>query len=77
MAAEPLYPSYKNFRQLSKLNRIEPILSSRGDSIDRRRAGVSVIGLADAAGIRHGHAWEPPYVRTMNMSVNHNPSAKR
>src|SRR5207245_6928717 len=42
-----------------------------------RRTPVSVIGLADAAGIRHGHAWKPAYVGTMDMSVDHHGSAKR
>src|SRR6266513_639893 len=41
------------------------------------RASISVIGLADAAGIRYGHSVKPPYVRTMNMPVDHGGSAER
>jgi len=40
-------------------------------------APISVIRLADAAGIRHGHAWKPANVRTMNMSVDHDLRVKR
>src|SRR6266851_1132291 len=40
-------------------------------------APISVIRLADAAGIRHGHAWKPAYVRTMNMPVDDDGSPKR
>src|SRR5881392_1506658 len=41
------------------------------------RASISVIGLADAAGIRYGHSVKPPYVGKMNMPVDHDWSAKR
>src|SRR6266571_3887191 len=40
-------------------------------------ACISVIGLADAAGIRHSHTWKPANVRTMNMSVDHDSREKR
>src|SRR6266705_4804110 len=42
-----------------------------------RRTCIPVIGLADTARIRHGHACKPAYVRTMNMSVDGDGSAKR
>jgi hypothetical protein len=50
-----------------------------GLSVDHQIRGtpISVIGLADAAGIRYGHAGKPAYVRDMDMSVDDDGGPKR
>ena len=40
-------------------------------------AAISIVGLADAAGIGYGHVFQAAYVRTMDVSVDHDRSVKR
>src|SRR6267154_5280273 len=42
-----------------------------------RSPSIPVIRLTDAAAVRHGHLANPPYVRTVNVTVDRNRRTKR